>query len=200
MHLAVASPLEAWANFYVILGSSAAALTGLQFVVLTLVAQATRLRGRGESLSAFGSPNVVHFCAALLVSAILSAPWPSLAGAGVAVAISGAAGLLYSGIVVRRAKRQNEYQPVFEDVLWHMILPPLAYAALLAGGLLLGGAPAGALFVMAAAVTLLVFIGIHNSWDTVTYVTIEQIRRDREAAEAEALAPDSRAEGSSLDV
>src|SRR5213075_1207236 len=36
MHQAVPSPLEAWANFYVILGSSAAALTGLQFVVLTL--------------------------------------------------------------------------------------------------------------------------------------------------------------------
>ena len=146
---------------------------------------------------------MVHFCAALLVAAILSAPWPSLAGAGWAVTSCGASGLLYSGIVVRRARRQNEYQPVFEDWLWHMILPPLAYAAVLAAGLLLEGGPTGALFVIAAAVLLLVFIGIHNSWDTVTYVTIEQIRRDREAAEAEAAARapvDYPTEGSSLDV
>ena len=183
MAQAVPSPLEAWANFYVILGSSAAALTGLQFVALTLVAQATRLSGRGESLSAFGSPNVVHFCAALLVSCELSAPWPALGPAGVSVAICGAAGLLYSGIVIRRAYRQTEYQAVFEDWLFHTILPPLAYTALLASGILLAGRPMGALFVSAGAVVLLVAIGIHNAWDTVTYITLEQIRRERAARE-----------------
>jgi hypothetical protein len=186
MAQAVPSPLEAWANFYVILGSSAAALTGLQFVVLTLVAQANRVASGGESLAAFGSPNVVHFCAALLVSCALSAPWPALGPAGVSVAICGAAGLLYSGIVIRRAHRQTEYQPVFEDWLFHTMLPPLAYLGLLASGILLAGWPVGALFVSAGAVVLLVSIGIHNAWDTVTYITLEQIRRERAAREGPA--------------
>ena len=69
---------QAWESFYVIVGSSAGALTGLQFVVLTLITEAGMIRGTGETLAAFGSPNVVHFCAALLVSAILSAPWGGL--------------------------------------------------------------------------------------------------------------------------
>ena len=200
MPVAVPSPLEAWANFYVILGSSAAALTGLQFVVLTLVAQANRVASGGESLAAFGSPNVVHFGAALFVSCALSAPWPSLAGAGVSLAILGAAGLLYSAIVIRRAHRQTEYQPVFEDWLFHTILPPLAYTALMASGILLARAPVGALFVSGAAVLLLVSIGIHNAWDTINYITIEQIRRERAARErsaAQASPPSEPSPGSS---
>ena len=62
--------LQGWENFYIIAGSTAGALIGLQFVVLALVSDAGMLRGSGEALSAFSSPNVVHFCAALLVSAI----------------------------------------------------------------------------------------------------------------------------------
>jgi hypothetical protein len=170
MHEAVASPLEAWASFYVIVGSSAGALTGLQFVVMTLIAQTGR-RGRGETLSAFGTPNVVHFCAALLVASILSVPWGGLRSAGLAVAACGACGSVYAIIVLRRAHRQNEYQPVFEDWLWHTILPPLAYAALLVAGAVLGQDTAQALFVVGGATLLLVFIGIHNAWDTVTYIT-----------------------------
>ena len=169
MHEAVASPLEAWASFYVIVGSSAGALTGLQFVVMTLIAE-NMPRARGETISAFGTPNVVHFCAALLVASILSVPWNALRPAGLAVTGCGALGVVYSAIVMRRALRQGEYQPVLEDWLWHTLLPALAYGSLLVAGLGLGRSYADALFVIAAAALLLVFIGIHNAWDTVTYV------------------------------
>jgi hypothetical protein len=64
-------PVAAWDNFYVIVGSSAAALTGLQFVVIALGAEARAIRG--QTIGAFGTPTIVHFCAVLLVSAILSA-------------------------------------------------------------------------------------------------------------------------------
>ena len=82
MHEAVTSPLIPWENFYVIIGSSAAALTGLQFVVIALVAD-SRKKSTISEVDAFGTPTVVHFSAVLLVSAILSAPWWALsAGAG----------------------------------------------------------------------------------------------------------------------
>jgi hypothetical protein len=164
------TPLEAWANFYVIVGSSAGALTGLQFVVMTLIASAGR-RGSRDALTAFGSPNVVHFCAALLVSAIMAAPWHSLRQEILPVTVFGSAGAFYSVEVLRRARRQRDYQPVFEDWLWHNILPLLSYASLAVGGIVLGWQPTAALFMIGAATLLLVFIGIHNAWDTVTYIT-----------------------------
>src|SRR5207247_6612204 len=104
VHEAAASSLEAWGNFYVIVGSSAGALTGLQFVVMTLIAQ-TGLTGRSDALSAFGTPNVVHFCAALLVASILSIPWHALTYAGLSVAAAGVVGTFYSVTVMRRARR-----------------------------------------------------------------------------------------------
>src|SRR6266481_3759436 len=39
MQEAVLSPLATWQNFYVIIGSAAATLTGLMFVVITLIAR-----------------------------------------------------------------------------------------------------------------------------------------------------------------
>jgi hypothetical protein len=169
----VASPLEAWANFYIIVGSSAGALTGLQFVVMTLTADRMPARSP-ESISAFGTPNVVHFCAALLVASILCIPWSVLRPAGLAVAVCGGLGVVYSAIVLRRAVRQRVYQPVFEDWLWHTLLPALAYATMLVAGAALGRNSAGPLFFIGPASLLLVFIGIHNAWDTVTFITLER--------------------------
>lgn len=172
MHEPIVSPLTAWENFYVIVGSSAAALTGLQFVVIALIADRGRTSSRRE-IDAFGTPTIVHFGAVLLLAAILTAPWPTLASAGLALGASGAAGVIYVAIVTRRARRQSGYQPVFEDWLWHAILPLLAYAGIMAAAIFLQRDLAPMLFVIGAAALLLLFIGIHNSWDTVTYIAID---------------------------
>jgi hypothetical protein len=172
------SPLTAWENFYVIVGSSGAALTGLQFVVMALVADSQRESSMHE-VNAFGTPNVVHFCAVLLISAILSAPWNRLSSAGLGVGLCGAAGFLYAVLVIRRARRQTGYKPVLEDWLWHAALPLLAYAALLVAALVLRRYPEPSLFVIGAAAVLLLFIGIHNAWDTVTYIAVEQRKGER---------------------
>jgi len=116
------SPLGGWESFYVIIGSSAAALTGLQFVVIALVTE-TRQRTSTNTVDAFATPTIVHFCAVLLVAAVLSAPWPTLVGAALA----------------------------------------------------LGRHSTAALFMAAATSVLLLFIGIHNAWDTVTYVALDRL-------------------------
>ena len=167
-----AAPLAAWEGYYVIVGTSAGALTGLQFVVMTLIADRDRPSGARE-IAAFGSPTVVHFCSALLVSAVVAAPWPGPRSAGSALVVAGLAGLAYAAIVFRRARRTTTYQPVFEDWLWHTILPAVAYLLVLVGGAGLVSPSGVPPFLVAAAALLLVFIGIHNSWDTVTYLTVE---------------------------
>ena len=166
------NPLAAWESFYVIIGSSAAALTGLQFVVIALVAESGR-RSSSKEIAAFGTPTIVHFCIVLLVAAIFSAPWRSLSSAGLAIGASGLGGLVYTGIVVRRARRQRGYAPVLEDWLTHTIFPALAYGSLLLAAITLGSAPAPTSFVIAGAALVLLFTGIHNAWDTVTYIALE---------------------------
>jgi|SRR2546428_2036492 len=183
MHDAGVSPLTAWENFYIIVASSAGALTGLQFVVITLVAEIRPLSGSGtQEISAFGTPNVVHFCAVLLMGAILSAPWTGLAAVALAIGAMGLAGVIYVGIVAKRAKN-TKYTPDRGDWTWHAALPLLAYSALVLASMMLRSNAESALFVLGGSSLMLLFVGIHNAWDTVTYVTVGAGNPDRARAE-----------------
>ncbi|MDP9205734.1 MAG: hypothetical protein M3P12_09805 [Gemmatimonadota bacterium] len=163
--------LSLWENFYVIVGSSAGALTGLQFVVIAIVSESEARTGKRE-IDAFGTPTVVHFCAVLAVSAIISAPWPSLRGVSTALLISGVLGIVYTLIVVGRARQTTEYRPVLEDWIFHSAVPLIAYVLLTISAAMLPRYTLVALFGIAAFALLLLFIGIRNAWDTVTYVAV----------------------------
>ena len=164
--------LPAWSNFYVIAGSSAAALTGLMFVVITLVRGEERTQVRQDGIATFSTPTVLHFCAALLVSAILCAPWRSLVYPAVIVGLAGCYGILYLAGVARRTKRLTRYTADLDDWMWYTILPLLAYGALVAGAIVLNALPRDALFALAGGVLSLIFIGIRNSWDVVTFLAV----------------------------
>ena len=66
------SELAGWNSFYVIVGSAAGALIGLQFVVATLIADRPALRV-AEAGAAFATPTIVYFGTALFLSALYSA-------------------------------------------------------------------------------------------------------------------------------
>lgn len=176
---AIHTPLAAWESFYIIVGPAGGALTGLQFVVMALIAD-SRTRTDSPAIAAFGTPTILHFSAALLVSALLSAPWLSLAGPGLAVTACGIAGSVYTLIVIKRARKQQAYRPVLEDWVWHAVLPLLSYVTLLAGGVLLPRDSGPALFLVGTATLVLVFIGIHNAWDSITYIAIDLPQQRRE--------------------
>jgi hypothetical protein len=163
--------LAKWDNFYVIVGSAAGALIGLQFVVLTLVAQRPS-SNVAEGGAAFGSPTTVHFSSVLFVSAILNAPWQSIFGPAVSWGASGLVGAMYSLIVIRRVRNQSAYKPVFEDWLFHCITPLVAYTGLAVSAFLARAHTRDALFCVSAAILLLLFTGIHNAWDSVSYHVI----------------------------
>ncbi len=166
--------MTGWDNFYVIVGSSAAALIGLQFVAMALIADKNNNpTGSQSAIRAFGTPTVVHLGAALVVSAVVSAPWPTELPIAIILASCGVAGTWVSITVIYHARRQSTYRPVFEDWLWHVILPSISYLLLAAGGLLLVGARDWPPFIIAAGVLGTVLIAVHNAWDTVTYIVTE---------------------------
>jgi len=169
--------LADWESFYIIVGSCAGALTGLQFVVMALVAD-SRHGATTPEIAAFGTPTVLHFCAALLVSALLSAPWTWMAGVQVALGLCSLGGILYCGIVIRRARRTQAYRPELEDWIWHAALPLVAYLTLMVGAAILSSYPEPALSLTGATSLGLVFIGIHNAWDTITYLVTEAKKQD----------------------
>ena len=81
----------------------------------------------------------------------------------------GLTGVAYAVIVTRRMRRQTAYQPEFEDWLFHILLPFAVYVTLAVSAYAAGSHLYEALFGVGAAVLLLLFIGIHNAWDAVTY-------------------------------
>jgi hypothetical protein len=165
--------LTPWSNFHIMLGSSAASLTGLMFVVITLVTGGERRRSE-DGISAFSTPTVAHFGTALLVSMLLAAPWHSLIAPAIAVGLIGLSGVVYLLRVIYRARRISTYRPDLEDWTWYTVLPLIAYGAILAGAIMLFTIPADGVFSLAGGSVLLIFIGIRNAWDIVTFIAIGQ--------------------------
>lgn len=171
--------LHGWDNFYVIIGSSAGALIGLQFVVITLIADLPLGRGQAQAGAAFATPTIVHFGAVLLLAGMLSAPWHGVAGPAVSWGLLGVAGILYELVVTRRMRSQTAYRPELEDWLFHSLLPFAAYVILAASAFVSHSFVRAALFAVAGAALLLLFIGIHNAWDAVTYHVFVQRQKHR---------------------
>jgi hypothetical protein len=163
------TPLTAWQNFYVIAGSSAGALIGLQFVTLSLIRDLLATQTDFSGGHAFATPTVVHFSAVLGLSGLLCAPWDEVCVAAVLWGLVGGAGLLYTCIVIRRMRKQSAYQPEFEDWLFHVFVPFTAYATPAVSAWAAPSHAHEALFGVAASALLLLFTGIHNTWDAVTY-------------------------------
>jgi hypothetical protein len=171
------SELAAWDSFYVIVGSAAGGLIGLQFVVMTLIAERPAL-GTADGAAAFATPTIVHFGAVLLLAALLRAPWSTVTPVAALCCLVGIGGTVYALLVARRMRAQSSYRPVFEDWLFHALLPSTAYATLALSGVAAPSHEREALFGVGAAALLLLFVGIHNAWDSTAYHVL--VRRPNE--------------------
>jgi hypothetical protein len=160
--------LAEWENFYIIVGPSAGALIGLQFVVLTLIGErpSTRI---AEAGAAFITPMIVHYEIVLLLSALLLAPWRSLTPISIIWGAVGVIGFTYQCVVVRRMRRQGAYKLGVEDWLFYVVLPFSAYLLLALSPFAAPAHQREAVFAVGAATVLMLFAGIHNSWDSISY-------------------------------
>jgi hypothetical protein len=177
--------LDGWSNFYVIVGSSAAGLTGLTFVVIALVSDATSVRMSG--LRAFVTPIVMHFGSALWLSALLCIPGHTAVSVAACMIVSGAILSAYGATTTYRMYLGRAlYRPVLEDWIWNAALPSLCYLGLVIAGVLALQRTALALYIIGAAALTLLFIGVHNAWDLAVWVTVEgpAAKSKREARDA----------------
>lgn len=170
------NPLAPWQNFCVIVGSAAGALTGLQFVAMALMADMPLGGEDVDAGEAFATPSVFHFGAVLLLSATLAMPWSGLAVVAGLCGVVGLFGAAYIALLIRRMRRQGAYKPVAEDWFFRVALPLAAYVSLAASAFAVRSAARAALFAVGAAALLLLFVGIHNAWDNVTYIVFVKKR------------------------
>jgi hypothetical protein len=157
---------EEWESFYVIVGAAAGALIGLQFVVMTLMADRPM---SAAASAAFSTPQIVHFGAALFLCALVRVPWHGIAPPAVLLGLGGLAMFSYQLIVTQRMRKQSVYRPEFEDWFFHVVLPLAAYALVATSSIAAFWHASEAQFGLAAATLVLLFAGIHNAWDAVTY-------------------------------
>jgi hypothetical protein len=176
----ILNALTEWDSFYVIVGAAAGGLIGLQFVVMTLIAERPPLRA-AEAGAAFATPTIVHFSAVLLLSALLRAPWHAYTSVQLFCAIIGVCGSGYIVVVARRMRAQRAYTPELEDLAFHAILPVVAYATLVAAAVMVSTNFRESLFAVAASALLLLFTGIHNAWDAIAYHVLIGNDRDEPA-------------------
>ena len=177
-------PLQAWHEFYFLLGTSAAALTGLMAVVVSInpdtIAERSAVGAR-----AFITPTMVFFTTAFVVSALLLAPEVPVRSLAVLLALTGIAGVAY--LLWTRGHHYYVHgvdgQPPNldrEDWIFFIGLPYLSYLLLIAAavGIWLHagfGAPT-----LAIATMLLLVVGIHNAWDLVIWLA-QQRRNSSES-------------------
>ena len=176
--------LGSWQNFYMIMGTAAATLTGLMFVVTTLIAGIdTHASTLNAGVSAFNTPTVVHFCAVLLLAGILSAPWQTFSSVSVLLGLLGLGMLSYLMIIMRRMRQMPNYQSTLEDWLWYMAFPLLAHVFLIIAALVLPENSAPALYIVSAVMMMLLLTGIRNAWDMVTFLAIERSHSENKSSE-----------------
>ena len=177
MQEAGVSALGAWQNFYVVIGSAAATLTGLMFVVVTLLA-GTRLRVSSAYLgvAVFNTPTVAHFCLVLLAALLISAPWQALWLVSLALGLLGLGGGIYILSTIPQMRRFEDYHPKRFDWVWYITVPLIAYAVLAVAAVMLPVNPGLVLYAIGTATVLLLFTAIHNAWDLVIYLAVERSR------------------------
>jgi hypothetical protein len=168
----IADMPRGWDNFYYLIGSAAASLTGLLFVVMTLTAGRERSRIlRGVGL--YMMPTVVHFGVVLSVSAVTLAPGLPAVARGIVFclfAIGGSAASIRASVGIGRP-REGAEAPHWSDFWCYGAAPTAIYLGLVAvaTAAFWAGTP-WAPFAMAGLLLSLLLLGIRNAWDLITSI------------------------------
>ena len=160
-----------WDNFFYMMGSAAAALIGLLFVVVTLTAGFERSQAlRGASL--YMTPTALHFAVVLSIAAVALAPRvPTAVTAGLfaAAALVGLGHALWACIGIR-SLRPGASPPHWTDFWCYGATPFALYLGLLGSAYALWAGQPWAVHAIAVLLLALLLCGVRNAWDLVTWM------------------------------
>ncbi|HKX19841.1 MAG TPA: hypothetical protein VJT33_17705 [bacterium] len=172
--------LQAWQNFYTLIGSAAATLAGLMFIAISL--GATRRPTAQErsmaqlAYNVFLSPTYIHFVYVLVTAVVVSVPTLNETVFGVMLILTGAGSLGYTLRhlpFVRGRYRTGALDR--SDLVWYELMPSICYVLYVDAGIGLLRAAAGApsrghaLDALATSSILLMVIGVRNAWDLMVF-------------------------------
>jgi hypothetical protein len=168
--------LEHWHDFYLLVGTAAAALLALLFVAVSIGAGVVSRETAGLTRT-YMSPVAFHFAAVLFVSAVALVPTHTQVSLSVLIGASAGIGVVYAAFVIKRLLSDGIAD--LPDRLAYGLSPLIAYAAILAGAVLLYRGMERAMEVVATGVLVLLIINVRNAWD----LLLAMARRQRDARE-----------------
>jgi hypothetical protein len=154
--------LERWQDFYVLVGTAAAALIALLFVAVSIGVGALS-RDRQGPTRTYMSPVAFHFAAVLFVAAVALIPSHTRTSLGLLLGSGAVVGMVYAAYVIRRLLTDNISD--LPDRLAYGLAPLVAYATIFAAAVLLHGGSERGADVLASAVLLLLIVNVRNAWD-----------------------------------
>jgi hypothetical protein len=166
--------MTAWHDLFMLFGAASATLIGLLFVAAS-VGSNFYTEAKHNALRSFLSPSVVHFACVLAACLIAVCPLRSWMLFGLLIGGDGLFGFVYAVLVLRRMVHHGYTATIdLEDRVWYAALPAIAYVILtMAGATLFSQAEAGC-DMLAAALGLLLLVGIRNAWDMTVFTVIRR--------------------------
>ena len=160
-----------WENYFTLLGTAAASLIGLLFVVVTLTSGYDRVRvQRGQSI--YMTPTMLHFAVVLSVSAMTLVPGLTVFRATALLAIATLVGLvntIWACLGIRMMSKSGD-PPHWTDFWLYGVAPAVIYVALgLACVVFAVGSDLGP-HALAILMLGLLLLGIRNAWDLITWM------------------------------
>ena len=156
--------LHEWHEFYLLLGTAAAALLALLFVAVSIgVGYLTE--DRTTATRFFLSPIVVHFGSVLLISAMALVPEKIPLLIETVIGLNAVAGLIVTGAVLARVMVSHFPGVVAVDHFGYGLAPMISYGVILAAIICAASGWAWSPFLLATGVCVLLFVNIRNAWD-----------------------------------
>jgi len=165
--------LRDWHDFFVVIGAASASLLGAMFVVISIGTGFIK-KQHTPAMRDFLTPTVIHMATVVIGCALVVVPSLERISFVVIFGLGGLIGLIYSGRIGLSVKRRREIDA--EDRIWYAALPVLGYAAIAAAAFMVLRRLPGALEVLAAALILLLIVGIRNAWDMILFFVMRARR------------------------
>src|SRR3954464_2092860 len=121
-----ANLLQHWHEFYLLVGTGAAALVALLFVAAS-IGVGLLTRHPGGPTRTYMSPVAFHFTSVLFVSAVALVPTQTRLSLGALVGLNATAGMIYAAFVLRRLFTDNIAD--LADRICYGLVPLFAYLA-----------------------------------------------------------------------